>query len=250
MVTKMIIYLDLVFLLNIFLDFILLMTVNVILTRNSAIKRIILGSMIGGVTTTLLFININTILLFLLKIILGLIMVIATFSYKSFKYTMNNLFYLLTISFILSGIMYLLVDSDYYSYSILIIFSIIISYLYYKQIKKYQNSYSNYYLVKIYFNNQVYQLTGYLDTGNNLYDMYKHRPVIITSQKISLKDDEIIYIPYTSVNNEGLIKCFKPEKIIINKQEFRNYLVGIIQNNIKIDGVSVILHSKMKGLIK
>ena len=98
------IYIDMVFLLNIILDFLLLMSVSVILTRNAKLKRIILGSMIGGVSTTLLFIEINTIILFFLKIILGIFMVIATFSYKNIRYTLNNLFYLLTISFILSGI--------------------------------------------------------------------------------------------------------------------------------------------------
>ena len=63
----MTIYIDMVFLLNILLDFILLMSVSVILTRNASIKRIILGSMIGGVSTTLLFITISNLLLFILK---------------------------------------------------------------------------------------------------------------------------------------------------------------------------------------
>ena len=146
----MIIYLDIVFLLNIVLDFILLMSVSIILTRNASIKRILLGSMIGGVSTTLLFININSLLLFILKIILGLLMVLATFSYNNFKYTFNNLFYLLTISFILSGILYLFIDQENYSYLILSIFFIIIPIIYYKQLKTYQDNYFNYYHVKIF----------------------------------------------------------------------------------------------------
>ena len=58
----MIIYIDLIFLLNIFLDFILLMSVNVILTRNTEVKRIILGSIVGGLSIILLFINVNNII--------------------------------------------------------------------------------------------------------------------------------------------------------------------------------------------
>ena len=53
----MIIYIDVVIILNIFLDFLLLMSVSVILTRNVRFYRIIIGSIIGGGTTFLLFIN-------------------------------------------------------------------------------------------------------------------------------------------------------------------------------------------------
>lgn len=245
----MTIYLDMVFLLNILLDFILLMSVSIILTRNARIKRIILGSMIGGVSTTLLFINISSLLLFILKIFLGLIMVLATFSYKNIKYTFNNLFYLLTISFILSGILYLFMDQKYYNYLILIIIFITIPIIYYKQLKKYQDNYTNYYQVKIYYKQKIYDLIGFLDTGNKLFDLYKKRPVILTDYQININDEEIIYVPFTSVNTEGIIKCFKPDKIIVNNKEINNYLVGISNKKIKIDGVNVILHSKMKGII-
>ena len=245
----MIIYLDIVFLLNIVLDFILLMSVSIILTRNASIKRILLGSMIGGVSTTLLFININSLLLFILKIILGLLMVLATFSYNNFKYTFNNLFYLLTISFILSGILYLFIDQENYNYLILSIFFIIIPIIYYKQLKKYQDNYSNYYHVKIFYKKKIYNLTGYLDTGNQLFDLYKKRPVILTDYQINIKENDIIYVPFASVNTEGIIKCFKPDKIIVNDKEIKNYLVGISNKKIKIDGVNIILHSKMKGIV-
>ena len=190
------IYIDMVFLLNIILDFLLLMSVSVILTRNAKLKRIILGSMIGGVSTTLLFIEINTIILFFLKIILGIFMVIATFSYKNIRYTLNNLFYLLTISFILSGILYLFIDKEYYNYLIIISCFIIIPIIYIKQLKKYNDNYTNYYRVLIYYNQKKYNLTGFLDTGNKLYDFYKNRPVILTDIKIKVNDNNIIYVQY------------------------------------------------------
>ena len=238
----MIIYVDLIFLLNIFLDFILLMSVSVVLTRNVKVKRLILGSLIGGVSTFTLFISLNSVLLFIIKIILGILMVIITF-----KYTYNNLFYLLTISFSIGGVMYLLMDKGYYNYFILIIGFIIVSLMYVKQIKKFKNNYSDYYLVEIYFNNQKYQLTGYLDTGNKLYDNYKHRPVILIDKKIKYNLEDVIYVTYLSLNNTSILRCIKPEKVIINNQCFKNYLVGFSNQKIKIDGVNCILHSKMKG---
>ena len=242
----MIIYIDLVFLLNILLDFILLMSVSVILTRNTNVKRIILGSIVGGLSTLLLFININNLII---KIILGILMVLVTFGYHNLKYTLNNLFYLYTLSFSVGGVMYLLMDNLYYNYLILVLGFIIVLVLYIKMIKNYQTSFTNYYKVEIFIKNKKYLLTGYLDTGNKLYDTYKHRPVVIISKKIKYNLEDVIYVPYESLNNNSVLRCLKIDKIIINKHVFTNYLVGLSNNKIKIDGINCILHSKMKGII-
>ena len=92
-------------------------------------------------------------------------------------------------------------------------------------------------------------LTGFLDTGNKLYDNYKHRPVIIIDKKINYELDEVIYVPYMSLNNKSILKCLKTDKIIINNHVFKNYLVGLSNKKINIDGINCILHSKMKGMI-
>lgn len=243
----MIIYVDVVFLLNIFLDFLLLMSVSVILTRNVKIKRIILGSIIGGLSIVLLFINLNSILTLLFKLLLGLLMVIVTFGYQDIKYTFNNLFYLYTLSFSVGGVMYLLMEKGYYNYFVLIIGFIIVLFIYLKQAKIYQNNYINYYPVELYLNDKKYLLTGFLDTGNKLYDTYKHRPVIIIDKKIKYKLEEVIYVPYVSLNNQSVLKCLKTDKIIIHNHVYKNYLVGISNEKIKIDGINCLLHSKMKG---
>ena len=243
----MTIYVDVVFLLNVLLDFILLMSISVILTRNAKLKRIILGSIIGGISTVLLFVSISSLLSFILKIILGLLMVIITFGYHSFKYTFNNLFYLYTLSFSVGGLMYLLMDKGYYNYIVLIIGFITSLFMYIKQMKRYQDNYANYYSVEIIIYNKKYLVTGYLDTGNKLYDNYHHRPVIIIDKKIKYRLEEVIYVPYISLNNQSILKCLKTDKIIINNHVFRNYLVGISNKKISIDGINCLLHSKMKG---
>lgn len=243
----MIIYVDLVFLLNIFLDFILLMSVSVILTRNVKIKRILFGSVIGGMSTILLYIPINSYLSVAFKLILGLLMVLVTFGFKSIKYTFNNLFYLYTTSFIVGGVLFLLMNKGIYNYFILIIGFIIICFLYIKQVKNFKNNYNNYFKVKIIIKNSEYNLVGYLDTGNNLYDNYKHRPVILISKRIQYKDEDIIYVNYVSLNNESVLRCLKADKVIINGKVFKNYLIGLSNKKFKIEGIDCILHNKMKG---
>ena len=244
---KMIIYVDVVFFINIILDFILLMSISIILTRQAKIKRIILGSIIGGVSTFLLFINLSSILSLIFKLLLGLLMVIVTFGYKDIKYTFNNLFYLYTLSFSVGGVMYLLMDKSYYNYIVLIISFILVLFIYVKQSKTYQNNYINYYSVELYLKGKKHVLTGFLDTGNKLYDNYKHRPVIIIDKRINYELDEVIYVPYMSLNNRSILKCLKTDKIIINNHIFKNYLVGISNEKFKIDGINCLLHSSMKG---
>lgn len=245
----MIIYIDLVCLLNVFLDFILLMSVSITLTRNTKLKRIILGSLIGGASTLLLFININNVILFLFKIILGIIMTLVTFGYKDIRYTFNNLFYLLTISFSVGGVMYLFLDKKIYNYLFLIIGFLIVCFIYVKQSKKLKNNYNNYYHIDLYLKNKKISLTGYLDTGNKLYDNYKHRPIILTDKKIEYDLEDIIYVPYVSLNSESILKCIKIDKIVINNHIFKNYLLGLSNRKFRIDGVNCLLHSKMKGVI-
>ena len=68
------IYLDLVFFINFVFDFLLLLTVNIILKRNISIFRILIGSIIGGISIFLLFIKLNSITLFLFKLIISILM--------------------------------------------------------------------------------------------------------------------------------------------------------------------------------
>ena len=102
------IYLDAIFMLNFCFDFILLLSVSIILRRNISIKRLLLGSFIGGLSIFILFIKINNFELFILKFIISLIMLLITFKYRNLKYTLRNLGFLYMNSIILGGFLYFL----------------------------------------------------------------------------------------------------------------------------------------------
>ena len=257
----MTLYIDLIFLLNIWFDFLLLLSVSILLKRNIKFKRIILGSFVGGLTFFILFIKFNNITLFLFKILVSILMTIITFSYKNLKYTLTNLGYFYLTSIILGGGMYLVSDTlsfnsngliFYYNglemnYIVLIIISPIIIFFYIKNTLKLKNNYSNYYKVDIIYKNKLYHLNGYLDTGNHLKDTYKHRNIILVNLDINYNLEEVIYTPYNTLNHNGIIKCLKPDKIYVNKVLFNNYLIGLSNEKFKIDGIDCILHSSMKG---
>ena len=260
----MTLYIDLLFLLNIWLDFLLLLSVSILLKRNIKITRIIFGSLIGGLTFFVLFIKFNNTILFLFKILVSVLMMITTFSYKNLKYTLTNLGYFYLSSIILGGGMYLLNDTLSFNnnnlmfyhngfqinYLILFIISPIIIFIYIRNILKLKNNYSNYYKVDILYKDKVYHLNGFLDTGNYLKDVYKHRGIILVNLNIDYDISEVIYTPYNTLNHDGVIKCLKPDKIYVNKILFNNYLIGLSKEEFKIDGIDCLLHSSMKGKLK
>lgn len=256
------IYVDLILLLNFFLDFILLMGVNLSLRRNFGILRIMLSSFIGSLSVLLLFFNLNSITLFLIKVLISIIMVFLAFGFKDIKYTLNNLLYLYLFSILLGGFLYFVNDSLAYKnigliffhngFSINILLIIILAplsvFLYIRNVRKQKDELSKYYDVTITFlNGQVKRLTGFIDTGNNLYDPYKKRPIIMINKEI-LKgyNPRYLLVPCMTINKESLIKCFKVKKIVVNGNLIKDeILVGISDNNFKISGVDLLLHKKI-----
>ncbi len=198
----------------------------------------------------MLFTSINRLLLELITIIL---MITIAFKYKNIRYFLTNILYTYILSILLGGLIYLFNSkvtlNIYLNYLVIIILSIEVMTLYIKESKKIKNTYNNYYKVDIYFKDkEKISLIGFLDTGNNLYDPYKKRPIILVDKKYQ-KEDKFILVPYHTINGEGLLKCIKPEKVYIEKIGYKtNLLVAFSSSPSTINGVEVILHKElMKG---
>ena len=253
------IYLDLIMILNFAIDFILLLTVSLILKRNVKLTRIMLGSFVGGLSILFLFFNINSFILFLLKLFISILMILITFGYKTLKYTLVNLLYLYMSSIVLGGFLYFLnLEFSYkhigiiffnnglsINFIFLILFSPLILYIYIKQTKNLRYNYSNYYNIEIINNNKKYKYTAYMDSGNVLVDTLTNKPVIlIDKRKLLFNIKEFRLIPYMGVNGSNIIKVIKIDKLIFNNKEYSNILLGIM-DKISLDGIDVILNRKL-----
>ena len=251
------VYVDIVMIINFILDFILLLGVSILLKRNVSLKRVIFGSFIGGLSIIILFIPMNSIMLFLFKMITSIIMVLITFRFISFRYTFINLLYLYILSIFLGGFLYFLNDQFCIKrkglvfinngFSITILFILIISpiviYLYVKQARSFKNIYNNYMSVSIYYGDKYIECTGYMDSGNNL--SYLNCNVILLDKRKMIFDvSKYLYIPLTTVSGDSIIKAFKPDKVVINNTICKKVLVGII-DSIGMDGIDVILNNNM-----
>ena len=243
-------YIDLFFIFNVIMDYSIIMSTNILLKRRTSYIRMILSSLIGGISSLVLFTSLNKIVIEIVSIV---IMVLISFGYKGIRYLINNILYMYILSTLLGGIIYLfnikVSNSMFLTYLIIIVISIEIMLLYIKENKKMRSIYNNYYKVDIYFKDrEKLSLIGFVDTGNNLYDPYKKRPVIIVHNKY-IKEDKYILVPYHTINGNGLLKCIKPDIIFIDGIGYKgNVLIGFSDSFNFGDGVDVILHKDiMKG---
>ncbi len=246
------IYLDIVFIINYLMDYNILDILNKVLKRNVTKKRLLFSSLIGSITIFFLFLNINKYMLILLKLILAIIINLICFGFHDSKYLNINLIYFYMISTIYGGILFIIKQNsinNYFYIILILLFIPIISNLLVKIFNKRLSNYNYYYITKIYFNNNKYiELPSFLDTGNKLIDPYTNKGIIIVNKnKVSNMVDirSPIYVPYKTVNNTGLIKCFKPVAIEINNSIYKNYLIGLSEDNINIDGIDCILNYRL-----
>ena len=254
------VYIDVVLIINFIFDFILLLSTSIVLKRNVKIYKIILGSLFGSLTILLLFFRISSFTLFIIKFLISIFMILITFNYINLRYFLRNLYYFYIISIFLGGFLYFINNQFSYSNNNLIfinngfklniflgiILGIIGITIYIKNIKKLKTNYNKYYLVDIYYDNKKITLNAFLDTGNKLFSPYNNNPIILVNKdKIITKENDFIYVPFNTVNNSGLLKCVKAEKIYIEKIGYKKkFLIGL-SDSIKIDGVDVILNEKL-----
>ena len=236
------IYIELIFIINFLLDFMILYGVKHLLKRKSKNYRIVLGSLFGSLTLLILFIKVSTIELFILKIILSIFMILISFGIKNIY---QNILYFYLISIIIGGFIYLFdLQNNKFYFLLLIFLTPIFLYLIIKELIQIKINYKDKYQVTIIINNKKYTLDGFIDTGNRLIDNISNKSVILTNLNIKYK--EVIYVPYKALNTEGIIPCIKPDKVIIEKQEFDNYLIGLSKDKFNIKNIDCILPNKLK----
>lgn len=256
------VYLDYIFFINLIFDFIILLGINIILKRNVKFFKILIGSIFGAFSIFILFISMSNLLFTFLKILFGLIMVIMTFSYKDIKYTLNNFLYLMILSILIGGFLYMLnievgyehigmvfiKNNDGLNMLILILLAILVIVIYERQIKKLKKHVNSNYKVVIYLNDKEYILNGFLDSGNTLCDPYLNRPISILNKDVDIDFSSCkkVLVPYKSLNNNGLLECFIVPKIFIENIGFKyNYLIGISNDKFSLSNTDIILNGKI-----
>ena len=254
----MTLYLDVFLFVNFFIDSLLLLTVAFLLKRKVTIERLFFGAFLGGFTVFFFFFDISNFLLFFVKIFCALGMVLLTFSYHNFRYTLKNFLYFYLSSFVLGGIFYSLLyqfsiqqqkDPFFLQMTLLVIGTPIFLFLYQKQVKQMKEYYNHCYFIEMKIGQNKIMGTGFFDSGNVLVDPYKKKPVILMDRKkctINMDNFPKVFVPYKTIKGEGILSCIKIDSIKIEGVgEKKELYLGLLDRSISFDGVDVLLNNKL-----
>lgn len=233
------IYIDELIMLNFIIDFLILKTTSSILKLNTKTSRLIISSIVGEISLLYLFVSFNNIELTLFKLLIGIIMNLISFGYINLKDFIKNLLYFYMFSFFLVGTLYYLKIESLVKYKYYILLIPIIMNILKKLTYNLKNIIKLRHKVTIYLKNgNVLYLNGYMDTGNTLVDPYTNKNVIIINKDIK---EKFFLVPFKTIENSSLLKCFKPKKVYIDGIGERNDIVVGVTNK-KFNGFNCLLN--------
>ena len=208
----MTIYLDLIFIENIFMNFIIIYATGLVLKNKIHLLKIFLGSIIGAVYAIFYYTSKMEIYSnIILKIILSIVIVYVSFNSKTIKYMLKAVLIFYLTSFTFGGVSFALLyfinpQKIVFHKGVLVglyplkmvllggLIGFLIIVLSFKTIKKRIEKNDMKCEIKIKINNNETIVNGIVDTGNFLVEPITKRPVVIVeSEKLkNIIPDEIL----------------------------------------------------------
>lgn len=210
----MTIYLDVVLIENLCMNYIILFGTGYLLKRKMNHIKLILSALLGGIYSILAYMQILEIYSNLvLKIILSIVMVYIAYNAKNIKQLAKELLFFYLTSFVFGGCAFALLyfikpqeilmrNGSYvgtYPLKIAVLGGIVgftITVIAFKYAKTRLTKKDMYCDIEIYFGEKNIKLTALLDTGNMLKDPITSMPVIVVEKEI-LEN----ILPYSILNN-------------------------------------------------
>lgn len=214
----MTVYLDIVFLENILMNYIIVFATGVVIKNECKKLRLLIASVIGAIYTIVMYLEIIPIYSnFIMKFILSIVITYIAFNPKSLKKLIKNLIIFYLVSFVFGGcvfaLMYFLkpqmaqirngVFVGAYPLKIALvggIISFIIIQISFKLVKSKLSKKDMIYDIEVTLDNKSAKIKALLDTGNLLKDPITGYPVIVV-EKVSLRN----IIPSNILNNSEKI---------------------------------------------
>jgi len=238
-------YIDVLFLVNFMMDYLLLLTTKKVLKCSATHLNICLGALTGALATCVIIclpIPYAFIKLIVFHTIVNTCMIKIGLRVKGISKFLKA-FLLLYVSGILFGGVLTLVQQYVRIGSLF--FAIAVAGYYLIQgiwwlILKIQNINQYNCQVLLFIDNKEYKLTALIDTGNRLTDPLTHQPVCLVERKAieitsgQQQNHEMRYIAYQSVGCPGgMIPVMKFDKMCIHREEdywVENPVIGLCEN--------------------
>ena len=274
----MIVYADVLIVLNLFVNFFILQLTARICRDAYRIGRLILAAFLGGLFSLYIFIpTLGVFLETLFKLVISALIVLTCFGFDSIKSFIRRVLVFFSATFLFAGCMMgiwalfktnrlainngivyidisplLLVVTTFACYIILSVIR------YFSSKHAYNGKRCN---LQITYSGRTANLTALVDTGHSLTDTMTEREVVIIEQSIALKLLDFVptleavtassnpphgfrMIPYSSVGGHGLLPAFIPDEIYFEINRKKHLL-----NNILIAVTQEALGEDYKGII-
>lgn len=255
------IYLDLVFLENFLMDFILLLMVGKMIHKTICLPRLLAAAFLGGISAAVLcLLHPQFVLLQVCNLIAGLCMLLLSYPLKRLEY-LPALLFLYGSAFVLEGMLRFLgrfigSRGQHRLYFLLGtgLFGWLFFHSLWKQIQRQKQKEELLLPVTILWEGKQIDCTGLLDTGNALREPTTGKPVMIVEQtlftehEISLPNDRCFLIPFRSIGrSNGMLRGILAEECWIGqaeqKKRYRKVMLGIYHGKLSHKAeYQVILH--------
>ena len=254
-------YIDVLFLVNFMMDYLLLLIVRKMLKSAVSHINLLIGAL-WGAGTTCLIVTLplpHVALKFIaFHLLINTIMILIGLKIRRIRDFVKAIFLLYIGAFLMGGIMgyvrqYIRVGSLFFGVAVLAYYVILGIWNFISYVNKIRTCRCD---VRIYMRGNEYQVRGLLDTGNSLHDSLTGKPVCIMERKIADKifrengDIAFRYIPYHTIGkSEGVLKLVKFDKMCVKATEeqwVNNPLIAISEENISDKGeYQMILNPKL-----
>ncbi|WP_244833248.1 sigma-E processing peptidase SpoIIGA [Clostridium sp. BJN0001] len=242
----MIVYVDVLFLENFIVDLAVIYITLRLSGININMKRILASSLIGGLyTCTLLFEIINIFSHPPFRILMTCFIVYIASGIKRISQIIKMTIVFFMVSFLISGFS-LALYFTFVSYKIgdkltitkfsikLLLLSVLIIYILtdriYYYIKNRMVVQNCIYTIKFQLNKK-YIVKAFLDTGNELTEPVTNLPCVLIEDDIlneEMEGKKFYYISYSTIDNNGKIKGFKVNNMVLTDSKNRNTVIDVI----------------------
>jgi stage II sporulation protein GA (sporulation sigma-E factor processing peptidase) len=227
-----IIYIDLLVLINLYITYFLLKAASVFLHLKIPTRRILAGSLAGGVSSLIILLPALPFLAnALVKIIAGMLIILIAFGYKNgYEYLKNSLIFII-INVVFAGFTMMLWffaaplgmrfhnGFAYFDISFATLLITTVSAYGLIRILRYvldvKNAGDRKYKITISINSKTVTLDALADSGNLLSDYFTGLPVVICPQSAVSPPEKFRLLPYNTIDSSGLIPVFRADEIII-----------------------------------
>lgn len=266
----MVVYVDVLLVVNLFVNYALLLCASMIMKKHTQRMRIILGATIGALYGLVIFFpELPSVVEFALRLFATALIVFSTFGYRNLRSFLRSFFTFFAVSLAFGGIMLVLwvtvtpvgmvynngavyfdIDLSVLAVSTVVSFALVSMIAHFTARRAPKDSIA---LVKIGYKGKTINLTALIDTGNSLCENFSGFPVVLgefeslekiipdvvreflNGEDVSASS-ELRLVVHKTVSGTGILPVFRPDYIEIKSVSHtfktNEVYVAVTKNNL------------------